>query len=246
MVILRILKLSELEFSENKLINYKIKAVNEIYEGSNRVFLCELESEKQTFLSVYKPLRGERPLVDFFTGNLFSREKAAYEISKFFGWPSLPPLIIREGPYGLGSFQLFIKHNPKENYFTLYESHKEDLKKVIIFDFIILNTDRKAGSIILDDSNEIWAIDQALTFNPYTRFRTVMFEFNNSEISVKQIKQIKKLVYEIENKEKIYLILSELISEEEIISLISRCKELIHHKKLPILDPNTNVPYPLI
>ena len=84
MVILRILKLSELEFSENKLINYKIKAVNEIYEGSNRVFLCELESEKQTFLSVYKPLRGERPLVDFFTGNLFSREKAAYEISKFF------------------------------------------------------------------------------------------------------------------------------------------------------------------
>ena len=129
----------------------------------------------------YKPLRGERPLVDFFTGNLFSREKAAYEISKFFGWPSLPPLIIREGPYGLGSFQLFIKHNPKENYFTLYESHKEDLKKVIIFDFIILNTDRKAGSIILDDSNEIWAIDQALTFNPYTRFRTVMFEFNNSE-----------------------------------------------------------------
>ena len=109
-----------------------------------------------------------------------------------------------------------------------------------------MNTDRKAGSIILDDSNEIWAIDQALTFNPYTRFRTVMFEFNNSEISVKQIKQIKKLVYEIENKEKIYLILSELISEEEIISLISRCKELIHYKKLPILDPNTNVPYPLI
>ena len=137
MGILRILKLSELEFSENQLINYKIKAVNEIYEGSNRVFLCELESKKQTFLSIYKPLRGERPLVDFFTGNLFSREKAAYEISKFFGWPSLPPLIIREGPYGLGSFQLFIKHNPKENYFTLYESHKEDLKKVIIFDFIL-------------------------------------------------------------------------------------------------------------
>ena len=73
-----------------------------------------------------------------------------------------------------------------------------------------------------------------------------MFEFNNSEISVKQIKQIKKLVYEIENKGKIYLILSELISDEEIISLISRCKELINHKKLPILDPNTNVPYPLI
>ena len=51
MGILRILKLSELEFSENHLINYKIKAVNEIYEGSNRVFLCELESKKQTFLS---------------------------------------------------------------------------------------------------------------------------------------------------------------------------------------------------
>ena len=144
--------MSSLNSLENKLQKFEVKGIREIYQGSNRVFLCELVNDEEKILSVYKPLKGEKPLVDFFSGNLYSREKAAYEISKFLDWPTLPPLVIREGPYGIGSFQKYIIHDQKENYFTLFESHKENLLKVIVFDFIILNTDRKAGSIILDEN----------------------------------------------------------------------------------------------
>ena len=120
------------------------------------------------------------------------------------------------------------------------------IPKIIIFDFIILNTDRKAGSIILDNKNKIWAIDQALTFNPYTRFRTVMFEFNKMKIKEKILFQIKKFIKDLETQNNLYLKLSSLITEQEIISLIERSKLLLENEKIPTLDPYSNVPYPLI
>jgi len=232
---------------EEKLINFSVKSIREIRNGTNKVFLCEMfGNHEEKILAVYKPIKGERPLSDFFTGNLSLRELASYEISKFFGWPNLPPLVIRDGPFGIGSFQKFIDHDPKNNYFNLFNDHQEKLKLVIIFDSIILNTDRKAGSIILDSQNKIWAIDQALTFNPYTRLRTVMFEYNQMKISEDIISQIKFLIQQLEDKGDIYITLSELLSKEEIDSLIERAKSIQRKQKIPSLDPYYNVPYPLI
>ena len=234
--------------TEKKLKQFSVKGIKEVFNGSNRVFLCEMvdESSEKKILSIYKPIKGERPLRDFFVGNLCSRELAAYEISKQLGWPNLPPLVNRDGPFGFGSFQMFIDHDPKYNYFNLFDGFQKQLKEVIFFDHIILNTDRKAGSIILDDKKQIWAIDQALTFNPYTRIRTVMFEFNNMKIDDFLLSQVEKLLRIFERKEELFKILIELLSQEEIESLIARIKKLLKDRRLPELDPYINVPYPLV
>jgi len=234
--------------TEKKLKQFSVKGIKEVFNGSNRVFLCEMvdESSEKKILSIYKPIKGERPLRDFFVGNLCSRELAAYEISKQLGWPNLPPLVNRDGPFGFGSFQMFIDHEPKYNYFNLFDGFQKQLKEVIFFDHIILNTDRKAGSIILDENKQIWAIDQALTFNPYTRIRTVMFEFNKMKIDDFLLSQVEKLLRIFERKEELFKILIELLSQEEIESLIARIKKLLKDRRLPELDPYINVPYPLI
>tara|TARA_B100000424_G_scaffold265300_1_gene254751 strand:+ start:1774 stop:2493 length:720 start_codon:yes stop_codon:yes gene_type:complete len=234
--------------TEKKLKQFSVKGIKEVFNGSNRVFLCEMVDEisNKKILSIYKPIQGERPLRDFFVGNLCSRELAAYEISKQLGWPNLPPLVNRDGPFGFGSFQMFIDHDPKYNYFNLFDGFQEQLKEVMFFDHIILNTDRKAGSIILDESKQIWAIDQALTFNPYTRIRTVMFEFNKMKIDDFLLSQVEKLLRIFERKEELFKILIELLSQEEIESLIARIKKLLKDRRLPELDPYINVPYPLV
>ena len=234
--------------TEKKLKHFSVKGIKEVFNGSNRVFLCEMvdESSEKKILSIYKPIKGERPLRDFFVGNLCSRELAAYEISKQLGWPNLPPLVNRDGPFGFGSFQMFIDHDPKYNYFNLFDGFQKQLKEVIFFDHIILNTDRKAGSIILDDKKQIWAIDQALTFNPYTRIRTVMFEFNKMKIDDFLLSQVEKLLRIFDRKEELFKILIELLSQEEIESLIARIKKLLKDRRLPELDPYINVPYPLV
>tara|TARA_B100001029_G_scaffold171275_1_gene167939 strand:- start:1520 stop:2239 length:720 start_codon:yes stop_codon:yes gene_type:complete len=234
--------------TEKKLKQFSVKGIKEVFNGSNRVFLCEMvdESSEKKILSIYKPIKGERPLRDFFVGNLCSRELAAYEISKQLGWPNLPPLVNRDGPFGFGSFQMFIDHDPKYNYFNLFDGFQKQLKEVIFFDHIILNTDRKAGSIILDENKQIWAIDQALTFNPYTRIRTVMFEFNKMKIDDFLLSQVEKLLRIFDRKEELFKILIELLSQEEIESLIARIKKLLKDRRLPELDPYINVPYPLV
>jgi len=234
--------------TEKKLKQFSVKGIKEVFNGSNRVFLCEMtdESSEKKILSIYKPIKGERPLRDFFVGNLCSRELAAYEISKQLGWPNLPPLVNRDGPFGFGSFQMFIDHDPKFNYFNLFDKFQKQLKEVMFFDHIILNTDRKAGSIILDANKQIWAIDQALTFNPYTRIRTIMFEFNKMKIDDILLSQVEKLLKILDRKEDLLKILTELLSQEEIESLIARIKKLLKERRLPELDPYVNIPYPLV
>ena len=70
--------------------------------------------------AVYKPEVGERPLHDFPPG-LFRRERAAHLLSRHLGWDLVPPTLIREdAPWGIGSVQLFVPHDPLQNYFTLY------------------------------------------------------------------------------------------------------------------------------
>src|SRR5687768_10344753 len=74
--------------------------------SSNATFLAELEGGG---LVVYKPRKGERPLWDFASGTLCQREVAAFELSRLLGWGVVPPTVLRDGPHGEGSVQLFIE-----------------------------------------------------------------------------------------------------------------------------------------
>ncbi len=57
---------------------------------------------------IYKPVRGERPLWDFPEGTLAAREVAAYLVSRAGGWDVVPPTVLRDGPLGTGSVQLWV------------------------------------------------------------------------------------------------------------------------------------------
>ena len=87
--------------------------------GSNYTFLAELELNGRQGQAIYKPRKGEIPLWDFPSGTLFKRECAAYLLSRILGWDFIPLTVIRDGPHGIGSAQLFVDHDPKENYYTI-------------------------------------------------------------------------------------------------------------------------------
>ncbi|HZO43302.1 MAG TPA: hypothetical protein VFE97_29060, partial [Methylomirabilota bacterium] len=118
--------------------------------SSNATFLAELALEGATTLAVYKPERGERPLWDFPRG-LYKRELAAWHLSQAFGWGLVPLTIERDGPYGEGSFQLFIAADFEQHYFTLRENpeHRAQLQRICLFDLVANNADRKSGHCLL-------------------------------------------------------------------------------------------------
>src|SRR5207248_2305096 len=76
--------------------------------------------------AVYKPRDGEAPLWDFPDGTLCKREVAAYVVAQALGWPSVPPTVLRDGPEGLGSAQLFVEFDTRHHFFTLQEQRADD------------------------------------------------------------------------------------------------------------------------
>src|SRR5215813_5698381 len=114
--------------------------------SSNATFLVECGLDGAKALAVYKPERGERPLWDFPPG-LYKREVAAYQLSEALGWGLVPPTVCREGPYGEGSFQLFVPCDFEQNYFTIRDepAHRERLERICLFDILANNADRKGG-----------------------------------------------------------------------------------------------------
>jgi uncharacterized repeat protein (TIGR03843 family) len=208
--------------------------------------------ESASIYAIYKPQSGERPLRDFPGGTLHNRERAAYLVSRELGWPNIPPTVIRAGPHGEGSVQLFIDAAPvpddrePENYFSLRDERLEDFRDMVMFDALVHNADRKGGSCIVSDDRKLWAIDHGLTFNHFARRRTVMFEFNGTEYPTNLLNDVEVLVNALESESKLSAELKQLISQPEVEDVVTRAKEMIEFGHYPYLDPDANVPWPMV
>ena len=161
--------------------------------GSNYTFLVQLQLGDDTSLGIYKPRDGESPLWDFPRGTLYKREYAAYLLSQILGWDFIPFTIIRDGPYGIGTVQRFVEHDPKQNYYTLTDDSAAQLKTIACFDLIANSTDRKPNHLILDVGGKLWSIDHGLTFHADTKIRTVIWDFSGESIPKQLLSDLRNL-----------------------------------------------------
>jgi uncharacterized repeat protein (TIGR03843 family) len=154
-----------------------------IHAGHNATFLAEVTLGGGSCTAVYKPRDGETPLWDFPRGTLYRREYLAYRVSRALGWEIVPPTVIREGPHGPGSLQLFIEAVPEAHYFTILEKRRADLVPVALFDCLINNTDRKGGHVLQAKADgRLWGIDHGLAFHAEAKLRTVMWDLEEERV----------------------------------------------------------------
>ena len=73
-----------------------------------------------------------------------------------------------------------------------------------------------------------------------------MLEYFNQDIESDLLQSLEKLSYKSDSSGNFIKKLQEQISKQEIDAMVERLGFLIEHKKLPFLDPNRNVPWPLI
>ena len=86
--------------------------------SSNYTFLGEVSRGDESAPVVYKPIRGEQPLFDFPRNTLAKREVAAFVVSRALGWDLVPPTVLRTGPHGRGSVQIFVNVDQDAHFFT--------------------------------------------------------------------------------------------------------------------------------
>ena len=225
--------------------------------GSNYVFVLRLkppdgpedapeDAGADPLLAIYKPASGERPLHDFPYGTLHLRERAAYLVSEALGWPLMPPVVVRDGPHGEGSVQLFIDHEPSQSYFTMRNDCLPLFALVAAFDVLVHNADRKGGAVLKAKDGRLWAIDNALTFNHYARRRTVMFEFSGEPYPPGTAESVRRLVPQLGPGRPLCVELGALLSDDELGALADRAEKMVASGVHPRLDPEFNVPWPFV
>ena len=161
--------------------------------GSNYTFVVNVALNGEEAMAIYKPRDGEAPLWDFPNGTLYKRECAAYLLSEILGWDLVPFTIIREGPYGIGSVQQFVEHDPRENYYTLGSDYADQLKVVCCFDLVANSTDRKPNHLITGLDGRLWSIDHGLTFHSDVKIRTVIWDFGGEPIPELLLEKLSEL-----------------------------------------------------
>ena len=216
-----------------------------IVNASNGTMLVQADAGDDV-LAVYKPQAGERPLWDFPFGTLHLREVAAYEVSAHLGWEVVPPTILRDGPFGPGSVQLFIDHDPRRHYFVLVEdeAHDEALARMAAFDLVVNNADRKGGHVLLAPDGHIWGCDHGLTFHEETKLRTVIWDFGGVELPPAWIEDLCRLAADLADPASgLATRLRDLLDQPEIDILARRARALAAAGQLPDLAEDER-PYP--
>lgn len=196
--------------------------------GSNYTFLVDVRYQDQVIPAVYKPTRGEQPLWDFEENTLALREVAAYIVSEALGFHIVPFTTLREdGPYGAGSLQQFIEHDPNYHYFNFTPEDKLLLKPVVLFDLLINNADRKGGHVFFStDTHQLFGIDHGICFHEDDKLRTVLWDFGGQSIP-------DDLLSLLDLNSNLLADLQPYLSPSEILALQSRADSIRKRKIFP-------------
>lgn len=225
----------------------KFKALGAIPWSSNYALLFEITHGAAQILAIHKPRRGERPLWDFPAGGLYLREYAAWLVSEALGWQLVPPTVLREGPYGPGSLQLFIDSDPELHYFNVFPDHADDYRRIVLFDAIINNADRKAGHCLLDAQEHMWSIDHGICFHTEPKLRTVIWDFAGDTIPALLFDDLCALAAQLSPGQTLSNDLAPLLSPDEVRALDRRLRRLLTERRFPRPDPSRrNHPWPPI
>lgn len=219
--------------------------------SSNYTFLGTVSGALGDSLPViYKPIRGERPLWDFPRGSLAKREVAAYVVCRYLSWNFVPPTVLRGGPHGRGSVQLFVECDQDAHFFTIREdpAFRHSLQALTLFDIITNNADRKGGHCLRAGDSCIVAIDQGLCFHVEPKLRTVIWDFAGEPIPTDLSDDLRRFQATLQPPEHPALAqLRDLLHDDEISAIEQRIDALLDAGHFPHPPEDRRAyPWPLV
>jgi hypothetical protein len=211
--------------------------------ASNYTFMVELSDGGRTGFGVYKPREGETPLWDFPEGTLCNREVAAFVLARALGWPRVPPTVLREGPHGPGSVQLFVEPATGDHFFTLRERCLDEFRPVAVFDVIANNADRKSGHCLPASDGSIWVVDHGVCFGEEPKLRTVIWDFAGERVPGTLLADVERVAGELRSGPVRDELLG-LLGEGEVEATAGRAEDLLRVPRFPHPGPDRAYPWP--
>jgi hypothetical protein len=224
-----------------------VAGMGRVVYSTNAVFLLEYEGADpghtdEPLRAIYKPARGERPLWDFPRHTLHLREVAAYLVSAALGDGLVPPTTLRDGPHGPGSVQLFI-HSTPEPAAAAVEALELHLQGLAALDVVLNNADRKRAHLLFGDDGRLRGIDNALSFLPYPRQRTVLLELGGQPMPELVAERLVALAAGQARRDRLLRHLGVLLDRDEVNAFSGRLDATAEDPRYPLLDPWEGRPF---
>jgi hypothetical protein len=218
----------------------EITAAELVPWGSNHTFAVALEHHGDQHIGIYKPVAGERPLHDFPFGTLHNREMASWLLSDALRWDIVPPTVIRDGPYGEGSLQIFVPHTAEHDEDEeFWGADTIENERFVLFDHIANNADRKLTHCLVSESGKVFGIDHGLTFHTQPKLRTVMWQFVAEPIRQELKEDLRAFLRNTDALKH----LERLLAPKEYLAFLERIQRMMSLDQYPMLDPRFNIPY---
>lgn len=219
----------------------ELSVVGQLYASSNNALLClatlrsGTEDPELVATCIYKPIVGERPLIDFPTGTLARRELAAFVASEATGWRIVPPTVMRDGPLGEGMLQLWIRVDDTVDPVAMVVDEDERLRRIAVFDAVVNNTDRKAGHLLPVPGGHVYGVDHGVTFSSVPKLRTVLWAWRGQAFSNAELEVVQRLRVDLDGS--LGARLGQLLAPIEVAATVRRLDELLDTGVFPQPDP---------
>ena len=252
----------------------EIEIEGRLMDASNMALRGQLELDDIRTRVIYKPVQGERSLWDFPDGTLAARESAAFVLSAVGGWNLVPPTVLREGPFGPGSVQLWVdglegatqslvdvvtRAELEPGWLPVFEAQLADgtavvvahadrpeLASAAVFDVVINNADRKGSHLVLDQSGTLWGFDHGVSCHAEPKLRTVLWGWVGQPLPEAELARLEALSGWLSTaRSPLSRTLAGLLSPAEVEAVGRRVAGLLATGRFP--QPNSRgpaVPWP--
>jgi hypothetical protein len=170
-----------------------LEIVGRLWASTNNAMLGTVRLDGVTAACIHKPVAGERPLSDFPPSTLANREVAAFEVSRQAGFGIVPPTVLRDGPWGAGMLQLWIRADDDADPVALVVDADERLRQIAVFDAAVNNTDRKAGHLLVVPGGHVYGVDHGVTFSAVPKLRTVLWAWRGEAFRDEETSRLRVL-----------------------------------------------------
>jgi hypothetical protein len=193
--------------------------------------------------AIYKPIAGERPLDDFPDETLGRREVAAFLVSEAIGWSIVPPTVLRDGPFGDGSVQLWIDIDETVDVVAMVVGDDPALRRIAVFDAAVNNTDRKGGHLLPVAGGHVYGVDHGVCFSSVPKLRTVLWGWRGQSLAPDELDGLARLQTALRGD--LARDLAGLLSRGEIAATRRRVDALLETRRFPLPRPDwPAIPWP--
>jgi uncharacterized repeat protein (TIGR03843 family) len=250
--------------------------VGRIVDSSNGALLCSVApaggGDTEPLLVIHKPEVSERPLWDYPDGTLAGRERAAYLVSAAGAFDVVPPTVLRDGPLGPGSVQLWVgpvrgvpdplvdvtpADAVPDGWVVVLEgesrggapvvvSHSPEpaLRTVAVLDAVLNNSDRK-GSHLLRDGELVRGCDHGVSLGVEPKLRTVLWGWAGDPLPEADLARLEKLLDAL--RDGLPDQLEPLLTRAEVRALRARTESLLRTQRHPLPQPGwPAIPWPAL